>query len=62
MKDMLSGIGGFVFVITIGLGWIYNLVWIIDNWEHLSTVAKMIDVVSVFFFPLGAFLGIIHFF
>ena len=58
----MSGIAFLGLYISVFLGWIYNIVWIIDNWGHLSTMAKMIDVVSVFFFPLGAFFGIMHFF
>ena len=62
MKDTLSGIGILVGYLAFFLGWIYNIVWILDNWSHLSTLAKVIDIISVFFFPLGAFFGIIHFF
>ena len=61
MKDSLAGIGFVVGYLTVFFGWVYNVVWILDNWAHLSTIAKVIDIMSVFFFPLGALFGIIHF-
>lgn len=62
MKDLLTAIGFIAGYLAVFLGWIYNIVWILDNWDHFSTLAKVIDIISVFFFPLGAFFGIIHFF
>ena len=66
MKDkligMFSGTGVVLLAITFSLGWIYNIVWILDNWSHLSTLAKMGEIISIFIAPLGALLGVIHFF
>ena len=61
MKDKLYGIGMFGgYIIFLG-GWIYNIVWILDNWNKLSTFSKVIDIFSVFAFPIGSFFGLIHF-
>ncbi len=61
MKDTLSIVGILGLYVVTFLGWIYNIVWIFNSWEHLSTMAKMIDIASIFFFPLGAFFGCMHF-
>ncbi len=61
MKDELYWIGMFGGYIVFLAGWIYNIVWILDNWDRLSTFSKVIDIFSVFAFPIGSLLGIMHF-
>jgi len=61
MKDKLYGIGMFGgYIIFLG-GWIYNIVWILDNWGRLSTFSKVIDIFTVFAFPIGSLFGLGHF-
>ena len=60
MIDKLYGTGMFVVYIILTGGWIYNIVWILDNWHSLSTLSKIIDVFSIFAPPLGIFFGLLH--
>lgn len=60
---VLSSTGIFVSVVIIGMGYIYNIVWLIDNWGYLETFSKFINVgLMIFIPPFGGILGIYHFF
>ena len=59
---MFSGAWVYLVITTLSFGWIYNIVWIIDNWSHLSTLAKVGEIFIIFAYPLGGILGLIHFF
>lgn len=52
----------FAIFIVLGVGYIYNIVWIIDVWQKIGTFSKMFNIASMFFPPLGGILGIYHFF
>lgn len=49
-------------LVLLGVGYVYNIVWFIDSWHHLSVFYKMLNIASIFLPPIGGILGIIHFF
>lgn len=56
-------IATFSFLIGIGAGYIYNIIWMIDNWNHLETFSKFINVgLMIFIPPFGGIIGIYHWF
>ena len=59
MKETIFAISMYI---GIGGGWLYNIVWFIDNWEQLGVLAKMVNIFGVFAFPIGSFLGWMHLF
>jgi hypothetical protein len=62
MKEKLSLVLLIPLIIFFGLGYIYNVVWMLDHWSAISTGLKFLNVSGVFIPPLGGFLGVIHFF
>lgn len=62
LKDFL-GVTGFVAVsIFFAVCYLNNLIWTFNNWDSLHFLSIVIQTISVFFFPLGIIMGIIHFF
>lgn len=62
MKDKL--VAGFMIgIIAIGaVGFINNVIWMFDSWHEISWLAKAMGIMGIFIPPLGAVMGIIHFF
>lgn len=58
----LSVIGAGSVLILLGVGYIYNIVWVIDKWHYLGIFSKMLNIASIFLPPLGGVIGIYHFF
>ena len=62
MKDTLITIS-MIGLIGVGvIGFINNIIWMFDYWHEISWLAKAIGIIGVFITPLGAIVGIIHFF
>ena len=57
-----SLVGAGSILILLGVGYIYNIVWFIDRWHHLSVFSKMLNIASVFLPPIGGVFGLYHFF
>lgn len=62
-KGIFLTIGVISAILTVGAGYIYNIVWLFDNWHILETLTKFINVgFMIFIPPFGGLLGIYHFF
>lgn len=50
-------------VLVMVIGYIYNLVWLFDNWHTMETFTKGLNILGATFVPpLGSILGAYHFF
>jgi len=55
MKDWLSGIAGFAVIIALSVGYIMNIVQLVQN--HYSDGMVIAKVVGILIAPLGVILG-----
>ncbi len=62
MKEFFGTTFMLVIVVMFGFGYISNIIWLFDNWSIIEFGAKFLNIAGTFFPPLGAILGIIHFF
>jgi len=63
MKNFFSRIFWFIISIIFIAGYVNNILWLVDHWSRIEILNKIFHLVSLFVFPpLGAILGIAHFF
>mgnify|MGYP003590936503 CR=1 FL=1 len=62
MKDSFGGILILGIIGIFGFGYISNIIWLFDNWSIIEFGAKFLNIAGVFMPPLGAILGVAHFF
>lgn len=61
-SDNYQIVGIAFLIILSALGYINNIIFTIDNWHSFSWFGKAFETISIFFPPLGCFVGIYHFF
>jgi len=62
MKEVMGSILAILFLLLIGIGYINNIIWMLDNWSVIEFSVKFLNVTGLFVPPLGGLIGIYHFF
>jgi len=62
MKDFFGGVLSISIFVLSAVGYINNIIWMIDKWGYLDWLEKAGSIIGVFTPPLGIILGIIHLF
>jgi hypothetical protein len=62
MKEGFGMVSAIFFLLFIGVGYINNIIWMLDSWAVLGFGTKFFNITGIFVPPLGGFLGIYHFF
>ena len=58
----MNSILNFIISIIAFAGYVYNIIWMFKNWGGMDTLWRVVHVISIFIAPLGAVLGIYHYF
>jgi len=62
IKDILGVTGVYFVIIVWAIGYIYNIVYLIDNWGSISLGYKIVNLFSMILFPpFGSLFGVYNF-
>lgn len=62
MKSIFGNIMAGLVILLVGVGYINNIIWMLDNWSLLGYGSKFFNIGGIFIPPLGGYLGIYHLF